>query len=383
MKKVLMVAAIPAIIGQYNIKNIEILQELGAQVEVACNFNDETIWKKEKNDELKNMLSNVLGVKCHQVDFVRNAKMVWTHKKPYKQIEKIIKENNYDVLHCMTPIASVVTRAAARKTKVKIIYTAYGFKFYENDAEASWATYNRVERKYNKKTDTIIAINRDDYDVIKDTSKAKYVEYVPGLGVDIEKINAVKIDWEAKRRSLSVKDDELIFLSVGELTENKNHRIVIEVLSTLTDELKFKYFICGEGPLEAELKELIHNKGLDNKVIMLGYRDDIYELCKVSDLFIFPSKREGLALALMEAVAAYVPVICGQIKSNKDLISDRRFFFEPRSSMDIRKTILRAIDMSNEDYKMTLRQNFENVKKCDIKIIDEKMTEIYKRTLED
>lgn len=110
-------------------------------------------------------------------------------------------------------------------------------------------------------------------------------------------------------------------ISVGELNANKNHMAVIKALAQLKNP-HIKYLMCGQGELEGYLRNMIKHYGLDRQAMLLGYRTDIEELLKMSDLFVFPSRREGLSVSLMEAMASGLPVVCGNIRGNRDLVED-------------------------------------------------------------
>ncbi|WP_029066997.1 glycosyltransferase [Lachnobacterium bovis] len=383
MKRVLMVSTAASMIEQFNMPNIKLLKKLGYEVDVASNFIEGNTCTSDIIDKLKKELEE-LGVRYFQIDFSRSAKNFRQHKISRKQIAELLENNEYCFIHTHTPVASALVRLEAKKRNIKVIYTAHGYSFeYKGDGQqeeisGSWMYY-KIEKYLSKFTDTIININEEDYNFSKEKLKAKNIEYIPGVGVDVKEIDKIKIDWKKKRESLGVHDDELIFLSVGELGTRKNHIRVIEALSSLKYELKFKYFICGIGDQEEVLKDYIKQQELDGKVILLGYRTDIIELCKVCDLYIFPSLREGLPVSLMEAMACDVPIICSKVRGNVDLIKDSRFYFNPLSYLDIKKAILTAVDLSKEEYRMYLKQNYETVKKCDVHEICKKMENIYKR----
>lgn len=112
-----------------------------------------------------------------------------------------------------------------------------------------------------------------------------------------------------------------VLLSVGELNENKNHQVVIRVLEQLKN-LNIHYIIVGQGVLFTKLKLLAKNLGILEQIHLLGYRNDVTEIYQMADIFVFPSKREGLSVALMEAMASGLPAICGNIRGNRDLIKD-------------------------------------------------------------
>ena len=86
------------------------------------------------------------------------------------QMKKILRNNNYDIIHCHTPMGGVVARIAARKYRkagTKIIYTAHGFHFYKGAPLLNWLCYYPVEKYLAKFSDAIITINREDYDRAK------------------------------------------------------------------------------------------------------------------------------------------------------------------------------------------------------------------------
>ena len=241
----------------------------------------------------------------------------------YKELKKITDINEYDIIHCHTPIGGAIGRLAARnarKNGTKIIYTAHGFHFYKGAPLINWLAYYPVERCLARYTDILITINKEDYDRAKGF-KAKRIEYVPGVGIDTDRFNNIEVDKEEKRRSIGIKNDDFMIISVGELNRNKNHHVVIRAIAKIKNE-KIKYVLCGQGPLEGELKRLAQELRVEQQVIFLGFRKDIPELMSIADLFVFPSYREGLSLSLMEAMGSGLPVVCSKIRGNVDLVED-------------------------------------------------------------
>lgn len=91
--------------------------------------------------------------------------------RAYRQLKKILVENNYDLLHCHTPMGGVLGRLAARKLwkagKIKVIYTAHGFHFYKGAPLLNWLLYYPVEKCLSRCTDVIVTINEEDYERAK------------------------------------------------------------------------------------------------------------------------------------------------------------------------------------------------------------------------
>ena len=224
--------------------------------------------------------------------------------KAYLHLKRLIDNGGYDIVHCHTPVGGILTRFAARNARkkgLKVIYTAHGFHFYKGAPLLNWFLFYPVEWLCSWWTDVLITINKEDYRLAKKRFHAKRTEYVHGVGIDVNKFRNGQIDIEEKRRSLNLQKDDIMLLSVGELIKRKNHEVVIRAIAQLKIS-QLKYFICGTGRLKEYLISLIDELELKNQVFLLGYRNDIWELCQTADLYIFPSRQEGLPVALLEAM---------------------------------------------------------------------------------
>lgn len=241
----------------------------------------------------------------------------------YKMLKTIIENNNYDIIHCHTPVGAALTRLAARnfrKKGTRVIYTAHGFHFYRGAPFLNWLLYYPVERFLARYTDLLVTINKEDYARAR-KFPAREVAYVPGVGIDTNKFRIDNFDRQKKRRELGIPDECFVILSVGELNKNKNHEVVIRALASM-DMTNVRYLICGRGELEGYLRRLAGELGVGDKVRLLGFRTDMPEIYRAADVFVFPSFREGLPVALMEAMAAGLPVVCSSIRGNTDLVKD-------------------------------------------------------------
>ena len=249
--------------------------------------------------------------------------------KAVRQIKQLVEENEYDMVHCHTPVASICTRFACkdlRKSGLKVIYTAHGFHFYKGAPLKNWLLFYPIEKLCSRYTDVLITINKEDYDFAKLKMRCNTVEFVPGVGIDVDKFKNVVADREQKRAQLSIPDDAFLITSVGEVNENKNHKVVINALAQLNDK-NVHYVVAGSGPLEDYLKKLAKELGVSNQVHILGYRDDIAQLYKVSDVCCFPSVREGLGLAAIEGMACGLPVIASDNRGTREYMTNRKTGF--------------------------------------------------------
>lgn len=120
---------------------------------------------------------------------------------------------------------------------------------------------------------------------------------------------------------LGINYESKILLSVGELNKNKNHEVVIRALALMNDA-SIKYLIAGKGVLRQKLETLCRDLKVENQVFFLGFRNDLEIIYKFADIFVFPSKREGLSVALLEACASGVPALVSNIRGNIDIIEN-------------------------------------------------------------
>ena len=359
MKKVLFVASVKIHIMSFHLPYLKWFKEQGYEVHVAANSQDDS------------------GIpSCdifHNINFDRFP-FKKNNIKAYNDLKEIIQENDFNIIHCHTPVASVLTRLAARTARnTTVIYTAHGFHFYDGAPLLNWLIYYPVERFCAKFTDKLITINTEDYERAKKWSLRNNgkVYYVPGVGVDFSKFNSSDIDVAKKKQELGIKEGAKVILSVGELNENKNHEVVIRALAEIKEK-NFVYLIAGKGHLKDYLEKLIDDKGLQGNVKLLGYRTDINELLKITDLFVFPSKREGLGLALVEAMASGVNCIASDNRGSRDLLKTESLF-----NLHNVKVVSKMI---NERLNSCREVEYENLHKYSLENVMYSMLVIYEES---
>lgn len=244
--------------------------------------------------------------------------------KAAAQIRDLVREEAYDIVHCHTPIASFCTRIACsglRRQGLKVIYTAHGFHFYKGAPLLNWLLYYPAEKLCAGMTDVLITINHEDYALAKRKLKAGAVEYVPGVGVDTARFAQMAVDRSAKRAELGIPEDAFLLASVGELNANKNHQVILRAMAELNLE-DIHYIVAGEGLLKEDLLALARQLGVADRVHLLGFRNDVPQLLGAADLFCFPSIREGLGLAAVEAMAAGLPVVAAENRGTRETVAE-------------------------------------------------------------
>lgn len=382
MPRVLFVATVVKThIMEFHIPYLQMFQEAGWETAVAARNDYE-----DPKDCMIPYCDNY-----YDIPFARNP-LHPSNVKAYRKLKKVIDEGNYDIIHCHTPVGGMLGRFAARharKRGTKVIYTAHGFHFFKGAPLLNWLVYYPAERWMAHYTDDLITINKEDYNRAQ-SFKAKRVHYVPGVGIDLDKFappadaTERQREKDEKRRELMLKPDDFVVLSVGELIKRKNHEVVIRAIAQIKQQSeetynRLQYLICGRGVLDQKLKQLAHELNVEEHVHFLGYRSDICQICHASDLFVFMSFQEGLPVALMEAMACGIPVVCSAIRGNQDLVNDGEngAWVEntPNAVTSYICNFVHEDDVLQDDVKVRL----EKMQMFDLTSVKEKMSQIYFR----
>ncbi|MCT2918694.1 glycosyltransferase [Limosilactobacillus fermentum] len=379
-KRILLVANTASMIYEFNLRNIAILQSLGAEVHVATNFVNPGPIDNKIDLKLKKILEKK-GVMYHQVDFMKGIGNHKLNVKAMKQLCQLCDKFNFDGIHAQSPLGGIIARRVAHRKKVHILYTAHGFQFFKGGPFLDWLIFFPVEWFYGLWTDALVTINTDDYAVAKHLP-IKRVYYIPGVGTDIENVERIAKEQRQKlrqevRRNLGINDDEYLLLSVGELSERKNHATVIKAISKLNDP-KIKYVIAGIGDEETNLKSLIKENRLENKVQLLGYQTDLDGLYFAADLNVFISKREGLGLGGLDGVAHGLYIIGNGNTGMKDYIQSDDIGLLVKDPTDVDE-VSRTIAFAKQGKKKVTGKGLEAMREFDYRNVNRIMKSIYQK----
>ena len=197
--KVLLTATVQSHICQFHKPLVEVLHKHGCEVHVAA----------KNNLAEKNGLALDFVEKVYDIPFARSPKNP-DNLKAYRQLKKIIEKEQYDVIHCNTPMGGIVTRLAAKKSRkhgTKVYYTAHGFHFYKGAPKKNWIVFYPIERFHCQ------------------------VERIHGVGVDEKRYFPVSEEEKQElRTSMGVDKEQKLILCIGELLPNKNQTMAIKMM---------------------------------------------------------------------------------------------------------------------------------------------------------
>lgn len=248
----------------------------------------------------------------------------------YHELKKMMEKNQYQIIHCHTPMGGVLARIAARKIRkqgAKVIYTAHGFHFCKGAPFINWALYYPIEKFLARYTDCLITINEEDYQLARSHHfKAGRISHVHGVGVDTDRyFPADSFHKFVLREEHGFNEDDFLMFYAAEFNKNKNQQFLIKTVAMVKDEMpNVKLLLAGEGPMLEECRKLASNLGVNRMVHFLGYRNDVDELLKMSDIAVASSYREGLPVNVMEAMASGLPIIASDNRGHRELIENEK-----------------------------------------------------------
>lgn len=314
MKRMLMLTHMGQMIAQFNKNNIEILLDMGVEVHLAGNFSS------PENTMTSEQLSNFCyemrgkGVFVHQIDFERGIGTVKSNLLVWRELIDLCSKSNFDFIHCQSPLGGAMGRLIGNKFNIPVIYTTHGFHFFKGSPKRNWAVFYPVEKLLSRYTDIIVTINSEDFEVAKKFVGVNNAFKIPGVGIDYYGIQdrANKAVRNEVLGALDIPTTAKVLISVGELSDRKNQIVVLKALAQMKDPNVY-YIMCGIGVNKQRYIDFAKKQGLENNVRLLGYRNDVPELYGSADICLFPSRREGLGLAGLEAMASGLPVISSNV----------------------------------------------------------------------
>ena len=247
-------------------------------------------------------------------DFLFNGRLDWTG---VRRLRSYICEQNFDLIHCHDFKANFYGLVATLGTGVKRVTTVHGstkdsllLKFYLGFNE-----YFLI-RFFHK----VIAVSEPlTKELWARLIRAKKVSFVPN-GLDLDFFDASR-EGRIEESDLPIFSSKIVMGIVGRLFPDKGHEDLFEALTLLKDEFpNLVLLVVGDGPQAEYLRFRRDEMGLQDRVIFAGVRLDMRKVYHSMDLFVMPSIREGLPMALLEAMLGEIPVIATRAGGMKSLL---------------------------------------------------------------
>lgn len=261
-------------------------------------------------------------------------------RKFISELHNTIERGRYDIIHAHHDIVSAVYLLASARTPVRrrIVHVHNTSMELPTPSRVKKAiVWEPMRRVCLTMSDRIAGISRDALaSMVRDSPPKPGRDVVVYYGIDTAKFRNPRRTLAETRAMIDVPEDAKLILFAGRMTEYKNPRFVIDVLSEITVEFPDAVAaFAGVGPETEAVKLHAQDTGIANRIRVLGWRDDLAELMLASDLLLWPGQevpREGLGLGIVEAQAAGLPVIMSRSVPEDAVVIDELVSIVPLAS---------------------------------------------------
>ncbi len=288
-------------------------------------------------------------------NIITNLRFIWKFKK-------FLNSNHFDVVHFNSSNALLgALSAKLAKNKPKTVFTFRGLSMLDTNY-----TQSKIKIIFYKLIFKIL-LNFIDKQIYV-SNENHYASQKLGLtrdavviynGLDQNELNffsreQAKIMLEEKLRA-SFKN-KLVIGSIGRLAYQKNYEFLIKQASELKkDYPNLNYVIIGNGPEKKKYENLITNLDLKNTVYLVGDMPDAYQYLKAFDIFVLPSRYEGMSITLIEALYAGLSILATDIGGNHEMIKNTGLLYKLDSPQDFNEKIKLLVNNSNLKKELSLK----------------------------
>lgn len=296
----------------------------------------------------------------------------------FKELIKKLKEIDPQIVHTNCPKAGILGRIAAKLfTKAKVIHTTHGFVFYDGQNIFKKYFYIFIERFAALFADYMVFVSNKDLQTalkykITTPQKARLIR----AGVTPKTKESLRFNKTKLFEELGIKENTKIVLQTANLKPEKNPLDSVKIASIVCKKIPNAVFLyTGEGPLKTKTENLIKELKLENNFKLIGERDDIPHLLSIADVFLLTSIREGLPMALLEALFMKVPAVCYDVGGISEVLKDGQngFLIPPNDIQKAAESIINILQGNLTFQEQTLAQ----MQDFDIKDMLLKQQELY------
>ncbi len=267
-------------------------------------------------------------------------------------------------IHHTRPMLTLLSRRNSLPN-IPIIVTAHGLHirqyFFRHTPWSNMLYYLRLnlEKFLYNKADVVIAVSREDQQFIRNKYGRKDCLYIPN-GISATPSRLISAQRDQLRRELGIPPDKFLCLTIARFDFPKGYDVLVDAIALLKSQNalhNLHFLFVGDGKLKAPIYRKIQRLGLESVVCLPGRREDISNLLNLADLFILPSRWEGLPLTLLEAGAQKTPVLASDTWGIREIVQHEEtgLLFPVESSRGLAK-VLSEILKNNYDLP-TLSEN--------------------------
>lgn len=273
------------------------------------------------------------GAPLHQLELKRSIDPFFL-----RSLVRLIRRERVGLIHSHEFAMTLYGGVAGAITGVPVVSTIHGRSYYP-DAPRRVQALRMLSRR-----SRMVAVSDELRGFLTDSLGVRGVEVIPN-GIDVDRYSGGA--REATRAELGFGPDDVVIGAVGNLYPVKGHTVLIEAVARLAPAFPtLRIAIAGRGDEESALRTQAKEAGLGDRLHLLGFRDDVPALLSAFDLYTLPSFSEGQSLALMEAMAAGLPIVASRVGGNPELLREGEsgLLFDAGDSAGLAEALRRLID---------------------------------------
>jgi glycosyltransferase involved in cell wall biosynthesis len=272
--------------------------------------------------EFKNAVELVGGLAVSANCIVREIRL-WRDLRAVARLAEIIREIEPDIVHTHTTKAGFIGRLAARRAGIRhIIHTVHGFAIHERSPVWLTGIYAAFERYAAKRCDCVVTVSNFHRDWARklcmvDEDLTILTAIRNGIAAPVTSRSFTAREF---RRSIGINDQDFLIVSHGRMAAGKGIESTLQAIASVPSigGRNLHAVFVGDGPRRIAYMEMAQRLELASRVLFTGFRRDVPDFLAASDLVVLPSQREGMSIALLEAMAMGCRIVAGDIGSNRE-----------------------------------------------------------------
>lgn len=261
----------------------------------------------------------------------------WRDWQSYRQIVRMLRVIQPQIVHTHSSKAGILGRAAAHKLRIPVVHTVHGSPFHPYQGRLAYALYRRAEIWAARRCDLLISVcdaMTGQYVAAGIAPREKFVTVYSGM--EVEPFLNPPGPRDKVRRELGFETEDIVVAKVARLFELKGHDDVIAAArSVVARNPHVRFLFVGDGLLRSRLEGEIAQAGLSRHFVFTGRVPParVAELIAAADIVVHASLREGLARVLPQALIAGKPVVSYDIDGAREVVipGETGYLLPPRA----------------------------------------------------
>jgi glycosyltransferase involved in cell wall biosynthesis len=305
--------------------------------------------------------------------------------RAYCHLHRLFRQYRFDIVHTHSSKPGLLGRVAARRAGVPhVVHHVHAFAFHEFSARWKHVVYSRLERWAGRYCDRVLFVNREERDLsvrLGLLPPEKCQTIYNGVDLDLVDPRRGAAARHSHRAQWGLADDEVAIMFVGRL-EYPKQPLMIPAIAAALRQLRpagrWRLLVAGDGPEGEQVQRIIVEQNLTDRVQLLGWRDDSYAALHAADVVLLTSLAEGLPLALIEAQGAARPIIAGNAKGVREVVTaETGFLCSPLRAEEFADKLALLVDNAPLRERMGLAARQHAEENFDTVVVSRQVASVY------